>query len=78
MKIMDLTKAREAAGVSKNELARRLGIPPRSVRRMENRPDGYDPRLSRAKEIADALDISIDELIASNLSEAASPTPHGT
>ena len=82
MSTMDLARARQAAGnVSKSELARRLGIPVRNVRRMENTP-GYDPRFSRVLEIARALGVSTDALVperahGSNLPDAHGGTPHG-
>lgn len=61
--VVDIAKARNAAGgVSKSELARRLGIPVRNVRRMENTA-GYDPKFSRVVEIADALGVPTDALI---------------
>jgi transcriptional regulator with XRE-family HTH domain len=77
--VVDIAKARTAAGVSKSELARRLGIPVRNVRRMEN-TDGYDPRFSRVVEIADALGVSTDALIperahAPNLHQVSAGTP---
>lgn len=83
MSTMDLAAARQSAGgISKSELARRLGIPVRNVRRMENTP-GYDPRFSRVQEIARALGVSTDALIperahASNLPDADGGTPRGS
>ncbi len=83
MRTMDLAAARQAAGgISKSELARRLGIPVRNVRRMENTP-GYDPRFSRVQEIACALGVPVDALIPErahdpNLPGSAGTAPHGT
>lgn len=77
--VVDIAKARTAAGVSKSELARRLGIPVRNVRRMEN-TQGYDPRFSRVVQIADALGVPTDALVperahGSNLPEPTGHTP---
>lgn len=80
--VVDIAKARNAAGISKSELARRLGIPVRNVRRMEN-TRGYDPRFSRVVEIADALGVPTDALIperahAVNVPEVSAGTPDHT
>lgn len=79
MNVMELERAREAAGVTKSELARRLGIPVRNVRRMENNA-GYDPRFSRVQQIAAALGVPIDSLVperahGSTLPPQATSTP---
>ena len=52
--------ARERAGLNQSELARKLGVLPSAVCRME-RPGNY-PDAARLPAIAAALDCSVDEL----------------
>lgn len=68
MSTIDITPARERAGLTKSELARRLGVPASTIRRIENRP-GYDPRFSTAHEIAVALGCRLDELVREHQDE---------
>ena len=50
----DLRAAREAAGLSKRELARRAGIAPKAVRYWERKPV-LDPRGHAVTAMAEAL-----------------------
>lgn len=57
---MRLRAARERAGVTQEELARRLGMSTKGYRAYEA---GRHPDQHRLKEIADALEITIPELL---------------
>ena len=52
--------ARQRAGMNQSELARKLGVLPSAVCRME-RPGSY-PDAARLPAIADALDCTVDAL----------------
>lgn len=52
-----ITQAREAAGISKSELARKLGVTPQSVYDWEQ--GNTAPRGKRLNELADALGVSV-------------------
>lgn len=56
-----ITELREAAGLSKAELARRAGINERTVRNLENGRYG-GPSMATARKLAVALGVSFDSL----------------
>ena len=56
-----LKHAREAAGLTQVELAEKVGLTQMSISKME-RGDGY-PSFPSAKRLADALDISLDDML---------------
>lgn len=56
-----LREIRDEKGVTAAELSRR-GVAIRNVFRIENDPD-HDPRLSTVVAIANALNVSLDELV---------------
>ena len=55
-----IRKAREAAGLTQTDLAKRLGVTPGAISQMESR--GRYADASRLPEIADALGCRIDTL----------------
>lgn len=59
--MLNLSLVLEREGISKNEFARRLGVPKQTVRPYF-RP-GYDPKLSTLLKWSHALECGIDELI---------------
>lgn len=68
-----IRRARERAGLTQKELAAHLGVDAMQLSRWET--GRLTPRLKTAADIADALDISLDELvgrIAATPSERAS------
>ena len=67
--------AREAAGLNQSELARKLGVQPSAVCRMEQ-PNGY-PKAEKLPAIADALDTSIDALFGRGERRAEVVAPYG-
>lgn len=56
-----LKLAREKAGLTQKELAEKLHIPPQMINRYEN--SDTEPRIGFAVEVANALNISLDELM---------------
>lgn len=56
-----ITQLREAAGLTKIELARRAGINERTVRNLER--GIYEPSLKTARGIADALGVPLHHLL---------------
>ena len=85
--MLTVSTHRKARNWSHAELASASGVSVPTIERIERdeRSDTptYDPRISRVVRLADALGVKLDDLVsarvhASNLSEAASPTPHGT
>ena len=59
---MNLKEIRLKKGITQEELAKKLGINQNNISRYEN--SERTPNLYLAKEIADALDCTVDELLA--------------
>lgn len=57
-----IQELREAAGISKAELARRAGINERTVRKIE--AGNHQPSITTAHKIAEALEVDFLELFA--------------
>lgn len=56
-----ITELREAAGLTKVELARRAGVNERTVRNIEH--GVYQPSLSTARSLAEALGVPLHALL---------------
>lgn len=59
--MLDVQKIMKEKGISRNDLAEKLNINPVSVSRLIN----GNPTIETLKKIADALDVSVPELFAS-------------
>ncbi|QBY00040.1 helix-turn-helix domain-containing protein [Rhodophyticola sp. CCM32] len=68
-----LAGAREAAGLSQNELARRLGIKPKTVKGWEN--DQNEPRANKLQMVAGLLNVSIMWLLTGQGEGLDGPEP---
>jgi DNA-binding XRE family transcriptional regulator len=64
-----LKELREAAGLNKTQLARLAGVNERTVRNIES--GVYEPSLATARKLAAALDVSMDALLAGDLTKGA-------
>lgn len=62
MPAMNLERIRGARGWSRPKLARESGVSVPTLERIERDPD-YDPRISRVRRLATALDVSLDDLV---------------
>jgi len=58
--VFNLKEIRKTKGISQTELARRLNVSPQAIHQFEN---GLTPTIERAVEIAQALEVTLDELI---------------
>lgn len=58
--VFNLKEIRKAKGISQSELAKKIGVSPQAIHQFEN---GLTPTIERAVEIAQALEITLDELI---------------
>jgi transcriptional regulator with XRE-family HTH domain len=67
-----LRKAREDHGLSRQELARRLGV---AVSTLQNYEEGGDPKGSVLYRVAKEFDISVDWLLGISQTESCDNTP---
>jgi len=70
-----LTAAREAAGLSLNELASRLGVRAKTLRDWEN--DVSEPRANRLQMLAALLGVSLRWLLTGQGDDVPAPAPEG-
>ncbi|MDJ0859160.1 MAG: helix-turn-helix transcriptional regulator [Dinoroseobacter sp.] len=68
-----LATAREAAGLSQSQLARRLGVKLATLRGWEN--DVAEPRANRVQMLAGMLNVSLGWLLTGDASEGGVPEP---
>jgi transcriptional regulator with XRE-family HTH domain len=73
-----LAAAREAAGLTQSQLARRLGVKLATLRGWEN--DVAEPRANRVQMLAGMLNVSLAWLLSGDASDGGAPetTPTGT
>ena len=71
-----LTAARESAGLGQEELARRLGVKPSTLRSWEE--DTKEPRANRLATVAGMLGVSLRWLLTGEGAGVSAPTDNGT
>lgn len=67
--------ARQAKGLGVAELAERVGISKGYISQLENGTGGANPTLDVLKRIADALDVTLADLVGSPRAQSREPLP---